>query len=262
VLAAVFLTTGVTVIKASEMIKDSWRKKIEVARAETDVRLAEFRLNSARAEAARLGRQVALGLAATDEGRQGDLFAREREIDVRRARANREEAEATGGPARDELYAPKAGGRDFVLERLKMDLEVADLRSESIALRAERLKRLEAVGLVSEAEGAALKREAAAQAERAKVIRGRIAQRERFLEGKADAMQVEVQGRLAEASARLKSAQAMVEAQQERLERLTRMSGLGLAPDSEVRTAQAGLEIEKAKMAQAALEIDILSKVK
>jgi len=115
VLMIVFLTTGVTVIKASEMIKDSWRKKIEIARAETDVRLAEFRLSSARAEAARLGRQVALGLVATEEGRQGDFFAREREIDLRRALANREEAEATGGPARDELYAPKAGGRDFVL---------------------------------------------------------------------------------------------------------------------------------------------------
>lgn len=261
-LAFGFLTTGVTVIKASEMIKDGWRKKIEVARAQTEIRLAESRLDSARTEAARLGRQVALGLAPTDDGRQWEIFAREREIDVRRARANREEAEITGGPARDELYAPRAGGRDFVLERLKMDLESSALRSESIAVRAERVQRLEAVGLVSKEEGAALKREAEAETGRAEEIRGRIALRERFLQGKADALQVEVQGRLAEVALRLKSAQARVESYQEKLARLTRMSDLGLVPVSEVRTAQAGLEIAKAELAQAVLERDILSQVK
>jgi outer membrane protein TolC len=143
-----------------------------------------------------------------------------------------------------------------------MDLESSALRRESIAVRAERVQRLEAVGLVSKEEGAALKREAEAEAGRAEEIRGRIALRERFLKGKADALQVEIQGRLAEVALRLKSAQARVESTQEKLERLTRMADLGLVPVSEVRTAQAGLEIAKAELAQAVLERDILSQVK
>ncbi len=42
------LMTGVAMIKATEYIKDSWRRKIEIARIETEVKLKEAHLESTR----------------------------------------------------------------------------------------------------------------------------------------------------------------------------------------------------------------------
>jgi hypothetical protein len=260
VLAAVFLTTGVTVIKASEMIKDSWRKKIEVARAETDARLAESRLAVVQAEAARLSRQAAVGMAGADEGRQASLQAAGAELAVRRSRVSLDEVRATGEPARDELYAPLVGGRDFVLERLKLNAAKSELEMESVSVRASRLKNLWSLGLVSETEMAGSRMETSVQAARIEEIRDRIELRQSFLERKATALEVEVRGRLADASSRLKAAQSKVEALQVNMERLTTQEALGLVSGTEVARLKSELESAQAEMRLAAVEKDALEK--
>ncbi len=262
VLTAVFLTTGVTVIKASEMIKDSWRKKIEVARAETDMRLAESRLAVVQAEAARLGRQVAVGMAGVDEGRQASLQAAAAELAVKRFRVSLDEVRATGEPVRDELYASLVGGRDFVLERLMLDAAKSKLEMESVSVRTARLKNLWSLGLVSETEMAGSRMETSVQTAKIEEIRGRIELRGSFLEGKASALEVEVRGRLADASSRLKAAQSKVEALQVKMERLTTQEALGLVSGTEVARLKSELESAQAEMKLAAVEKDVLEKAR
>jgi hypothetical protein len=262
VLAAAFLTTGVTVIKASEMIKDSWRKKIEIARAETDVRLAESRLAVVQAEAAQTGRQVKIGLAGIDEERVASLRAAAAELGVKKFRVDLDEVKATGESAWDELYAPKVDGRDFVLERLNLDLAKSELQMESLSVRAERLKNRWAVGLVSETEMAESRMATAVAAAKAEEIRGRIELRKIFLDGKAGAAEVEIRGRLAEASRSLKAAQSKVEALQVKMERLTTQEALGLVSATEVARLKSELESAQAEMKLAAIEKDALEKAR
>jgi hypothetical protein len=57
-LAAGVLLTGVAAIKAADFVHDAWRKKIEVARAETDVLLQQARLESGREMAERTRRNT------------------------------------------------------------------------------------------------------------------------------------------------------------------------------------------------------------
>ncbi|MCX6559199.1 MAG: hypothetical protein NTZ26_01670 [Candidatus Aminicenantes bacterium] len=262
VLAVAFLTTGVTVIKASEMIKDSWRKKIEIARAETDVRLAESRLAVLQAEAAQTGRQVKIGLVGIDEGKTTALQAAEAELGVKRSRVSLDEVKATGEPARDELFAPRAGGRDFVLERLQLDLEKTELGMKMVAVRADRLKNLWAVGMAAETEMADSRMATAVAAAKVEEIRGRIELRKSFLDGKAGAAEVEIRGRLAEASKSLKAAQSKVEALQVKMERLTTMEGLGLVSATEAARLKSELESAQAEMRLAAVEKDALEKAR
>ncbi|MDD8025426.1 MAG: hypothetical protein PHI34_02850 [Acidobacteriota bacterium] len=108
-LAVGFLTTGVTVIKASEMIKDSWRKKIEVARAGTDIRLAQARLEAVRSESARTKRLFLVGVVSNEENRLAELDAALSELNVTRAQVGLAEVEATGEASCGRLSAPTAG---------------------------------------------------------------------------------------------------------------------------------------------------------
>ena len=61
------LLTGVAVIKAAEYIKDSWRKKIEVARVETEVKLRKARLEFTREEASTAKTRFSTGLIQEEE---------------------------------------------------------------------------------------------------------------------------------------------------------------------------------------------------
>ena len=67
------LLTGVAVSKAADYFKDSWRKKIEIARAETEVTLKKARYDSTREIAASVEEQVTNGLSlfVTDFEHQG-----------------------------------------------------------------------------------------------------------------------------------------------------------------------------------------------
>ena len=197
-----------------------------------------------------------------DEGKTTALQAAEAELAVKRSRVSLDEVKATGEPVRDELFAPQAGGRDFVSERLQLDLEKAELGMKMVAVRADRLKNMWAVGLAPETEMAESRMATAVAAAKAEAIRGRIELRKSFLDGKADAAEVEIRGRLAEALKSLKAAQSKVEALQVKMERLTTMEGLGLVSATEVARLKSELESAQAEMRLAAVEKDALEKAR
>ena len=59
--------TGVAVTKAADYFKDSWRKKIEMARVENEVELKKVHLESIRKMASEMKARVANGMIREDE---------------------------------------------------------------------------------------------------------------------------------------------------------------------------------------------------
>ena len=66
-LAVGILMTGVAVTKAADYFKDSWRKKIEMARVENEVELKKVHLESIRKMASEMKARVANGMIREDE---------------------------------------------------------------------------------------------------------------------------------------------------------------------------------------------------
>jgi hypothetical protein len=93
--------SGVTAIKAAEYFKDSWRKKIEIARVETDVRLKEALRESTRQSAARLKHLFSLGLVEPGEDRVADFSVKNAGLAVDKSLLNRDEVGASGASPRD-----------------------------------------------------------------------------------------------------------------------------------------------------------------
>lgn len=253
---------GVAGIKAAELVQDSWRKKIEVARAETEVRLGEARLQSQQGQTAQAGQRLAVGLVP-----EGDLLIartmQERtELDLERARLNLDEVRRSGAAPRDELYAPLVGGRDFVTERLRLDLREAELGLRVLAARAKQFKERQQLGLIAPEQSRAAERDVAARKTRIDETGQTLDLRKRFLSGEISALQVEVAGRLAAAKARLATAQSKVDDLTERTARAGSLRDVGMASPAEADDLREALEAAEAEMTLAALEVEVLEKVK
>jgi len=262
VILAGIVLAGVAGIKAAELIQDSWRKKIEVARAETEVRLQEAWWASQKDRTAEIEKRFSVGLVP-----EGDLLVakttQERTaLDLERARLDLDEVRRSGAAPRDELYAPLVGGRDFVAERLRLDLREAELGLQVLAARAKQLEARRLAGLVPTEQSRSAERDVAARKTRLDGIEQRLDLRKRFLNGGISAVQVEIAGRLAAAKANLSTAQSKVEDMKERAARAGTLRDVGMISPAEADDLREALEAGEAEMKLAALEVDVLGKAK
>jgi hypothetical protein len=254
--------SGVTAIKAAEYFKDSWRKKIEIARVETDVRLKEVLRESARQSADRVARLYSLGLIETGEDRVAELSVKKAGLAVDRSLLNRDEVKASGTSPRDEIYAPKVGGRDFVGERLTIGKKEAELEMAAAEIRRRRTQDRAALGLISAEEMQALETEAAVQKAAILRIEKRLDLRKRFLAGDLTAQAAEIDDRLTGAEEDLSAAAAKVDVLRERMKRQESLMAVGMASVGETQALKTALDAALDAQKLALLEIDVLKKSK
>lgn len=261
VLAGIALV-GVAGIKAAEIIQDSWRKKIEVARAETDVRLEEARLASQQGRTAQAEDRFKLGLIPEEELLLATTFRDRAALDLERARLNLDEVERSGAKPCDELYAPLVGGRDFVAERLDLERRQTALGLQVFAARTRQFEARQKAGLIPPGEVRSAERDVAARKAQIEEIGQRLDLRKRFLSGGLSAVQVEVAGRLVAAKAGLAAAESKVDDLKERAARAVSQRDVGMISPAEADDLRQGLEAAEAEMKLAALEVEVLEKVK
>ena len=259
-LAAGVLLTGVAAIKAADYVHDAWRKKIEVARAETEVLLQQARLDSGREMAERTKALAAKGLVRQEEYQHLKIGQERAVLDLERSRLNLEEVKRSGGAPRDELYAPFVGGRDFVSERLALESRKVELDIELLAEQLKRLEDLHEKALVGAEEPEAVEKEIASRKARIDEIGQRLELRKRFLDAKISAREVEIADRLAVAEANLSAAQSRVDVLAAQMNRLQALQAEGIVSPTETVGMRYGLDSARAELKLAALEVEILKK--
>lgn len=259
-LAAGVLLLGVAATKAADLIKDSWRKKIEVARLETEVKIRRAFLEFKQLRAAQAEGKFAAGLIDEEEAQGSRLAASGAEFDLDRSLLDLEEAEASGAPPRDELFAPLVGGRDFVseIEKKALALELDSLRG-----RVERsLRPRVEMGLIPKSELEGHLALVAAREARIGELETRSGLRRGFLAGEISAEGLEIQTRLTEAERKLREARSTVAAMTAHLDDLQANVAAGLISKEEFRGAQMALEAAQAQESLALQEIEILKKIR
>jgi len=260
-LLAGVLTTGVAVIKAADYIKDSWRKGLEIARVGTEVQLKKAHLESTREMAARAEKLASIGVIREEESQALKLGVEKAALDLDRSLLNLDEVKASGVAPRDELYAPVLGGRDFVSERLKIQIQDVERDLELLGKRLDRVKQLVEVGTASEGDLDLIQAEIAARKAMIDETRKRIDLRKRYVEGEITAQEVELGNRMAVAEKNLHQAQSRVDSLMKQLERLQAQEALGMISPRETSQLRYALDAAQAELKLATLEVDVLKKV-
>ena len=256
------LLTSVAMIKAAEVIRDGWRKKIEVARVETDVELKRVHLASIQEISSQVKEQVANGVIHQEEFQAMTKAVAKAELDLKRAMLNLDEVNASGDIPRDELYAPLVRGRDFVSERLKLDAEEVDLDLHQMEGHMKRMKQLAEEGLVRDEERAAINAEVVSLQAALTKIKDKLDLRKKYIAGDMSAGQVEIAGRLTEAEKKRQGAQSRVDTVQAHMNRMKELESRGMINTIELKQMEYELSAAKAELKLAVLEIDVLKKVK
>jgi hypothetical protein len=262
-LAAGVLLMGVAATKAADLIKDSWRKKIEVARLETEVKLKNAFLDFKKEALARAETQVSMGLISEDEALVSKLGVERAASDLKRSLVDLEEVKASGETPRNELYAPAVGGRDFVSERLEIDKKTLEADLSLRRGRTERhLKEKVDLGLIPKSGWDDFQASLAVQEAGIGDIEKRLDLRRRLLTGEISAEEMEIQDRTAAAERELRQARSSVDSFQRRLELLRAKQAVGMISEAEIRGYQFALDAAQAELSLALQQIEILKKLK
>ena len=262
-LAAGILLMGVAATKAADVIKDSWRKKIEVARLETEVKIKRAFLELKKEKADEAEKRFSLGLVSEDEALTAKLGAERSASDLERSLLDLEEVKASGEAPRDELYAPLLGGRDFVGERLEVEKKVLKSDLDLRRARIERTLRMRVdLGVVPKSALDEFQASLAGQEAAIEDIEKRLTLRRRFLAGEISAGELEIQARMSAAEKELKEARSSIDMIRTRLEDLRAKEAAGLVTGEEVKGAQLGLDFAQAKADLALQQIEILKTIK
>jgi hypothetical protein len=261
-LVAGVLLMGVAAIKAADSIKGAWRKRIEIARLETDVKLKRAFLEFKKELASKAETPASLGVIGEDEYSSMKLGAERSALDLERSLLDLDEVRASGEAPRNELYAPDVDGRDFVSERLVIERKVLELDLGLRRARLERLKQRVDLGLyprdgLDEALASTAVQEAGTGD-----IEKRLDLRKRFLAGTMTAEEVEIEDRRTAAERDLRETQSTVDSLKRRLEAAQAKEAVGMISSTEVQQAQFGLSYAQAQLSLARLEMDVLSKIK
>jgi hypothetical protein len=219
-------------------VQDAQQRRALLQAAEAEVRLATVRLSLVEEEVERGLRQVEAGALGRESlvGLQASRRAAEARLET--ARLNVEEVTATSGPPRDDLAAPLVGQRDFVRERLALQIGVAEqellVTQQGLDLAARRRQ----AGAISELELHAANVEMERARLRTTVLASRIDLRERALRERLAPAEVE---RLAEAvdlQYRLEVARLMLRLAEQRLGTVSERHRVGISTRAELLRAE------------------------
>jgi hypothetical protein len=262
-LAAGVLLMGVAATKAADLIKDSWRKKIEVARLETEVKIKKAAMEFLQLRASQAEEKFSMGLIDEDGVHGSKLVAGRAAFGLEMSLLDLEETKASGEAPRNELYAPLVGSRDFVSERLEIEKKALEADIDLKRARIEQQLRARVdLGLIPKNALDLFQAARAVQEGRVGDIEKQLTLRRGFLSGKISAEEMEIQDRMTAAEKNLREARSTVDTMKAHLDKLRAKEAAGLISEEELRGTQMGLDAAQAQVSLALQEIEILKQIK
>lgn len=266
-MAAVVLTvgvfmTGVAMIKAAEYVQDSWRKKIEIARFETEVELKKVHLQSTQEMESDIKSKYTNGLIEEEQYLAVQHAAKRSELDLEKSLLNLDEVRISGIIPRNELYAPIIGGHDFVSERLQLEIKTIALDLEMLKYHLERIKQLADRDLVQWEELEMMQSEIASQEVKIEKIQSRLDLRKRYLAAEISAKEVEIHDRIAVAQRNLHLAKSKIDTLHTQMKRLKNLEAQGMVSSMQITQMQYAINAAQAELKLATLELEVLQRVR
>jgi hypothetical protein len=259
-LVGVSVAVGTTAGLASAQVRDAARRDSLLDAASAELTLTRLRLQLAQAAFADVMKKVKIGAASTEGMTLAEKDLRAMEARLLKAQLNMEEIRATSLAARDELNAPLVDGRDFVLERIQLDLRDAQQQLAAAERAYETVVSRVRVGMATEvAQG-----EAQLDVERARralaLLAERLNLRREFVQSATPAEQLVT--RLDATQVRLDAllAQKSMELARLRLKTLENQRLAGVAEELDVMRARLELKERELELSRLAAQLQRLTR--
>jgi hypothetical protein len=238
------LTVGVTAgLAPAQVRQDSARDSLLLA-ADADLRLAQLRLDLARAQHDKERQMIAVG--ALNSAAKTEMQVRDIQAEVARIQTDMAEIKATGQSPRNELNAPAVKGEDFVSRRVDLQLMAAEARLRAAEQEITEAGRRMNVGMITKVH----ELEARVDMMRARrdfaVLAEKRALRREFLEKQTPVDQLAQRLERAELQQDIGLAQTEVELAHQRLSALQKSLAAGAIGELEVM--RANLELRELEL--------------
>lgn len=256
ILLSLFVGIGAT--RTVDHINDAARTELLAAKAEVVRNMAENRYQAVLEHQKSVQKMVDEGLVEESEAQDMAFQSDKMALDVQRSQIDLEEIRETGNTPRNELSAPLVDGRDFVTERLELDI-----KSIKITIRHMKavMRRIEIrKDYIRDAEGEVAHYQRAIEAERGRIdeIDKKISLRRQYLRGDLSAEDVELYGLVDAARANMLAASDRVDKAKTQLHDIENRVEQGLVSASELTWARLSYESAKSELRLAEIDLNLV----
>jgi len=256
------LATGGVVGIAAGRVQDAQQRDRLVEAARSEESLARVRLDLARTEYQEAQRRLDTGTAGRESLLAAERQMRDMEASLARIRLDIEEIRATSAAPRNELQAPLVGQRDFVRERLRLELESSQHALTAAEQAVQQAHSRIEVGVAPQAALLQPESDLAQARARMQVARGTIDLRDRFVRGEVKAEALAASARRVALTSQQERAQAELELARRRVEELRRQFEIGQASELDLKRSEVELLEKQLELKRIQQEIEALGAAK
>jgi hypothetical protein len=251
---ALSVLCGAAGVKATGEVRDARTRDYFLRQADLRVELAAMQLRLLDERAHEVGVRFADGVVDEETLLTARHEVEMARLELRHLQLDREEIAARGREPLQSLSAPLVGGRDFVSERLAVEIARTEGVIRLIEDRTARRRALVERGLLRADEVRAESLDGIAARGQLEMIRSRLELRRRFLTGDLAAAEVERLAIIDDSRRELEILAPALDLARQRLARSAELREQGLIPADEVRHAELELmhlefEHRRARMA-------------
>ena len=223
---------------ASERVQDAKTRDQLIENAKSELALMQMRVEMARGEYQDARRRFEMGAADNDAVARAERQLRAMESALNRLKLNIEETERTSAPPRDELNAPLVSDRDFVRDRLKIELATAQ---QELAAAEEGVAKAKArfhAGLVPPAALLQADSHLALAKHHMQELRLRLELRQKYLQDQMNVEELTASMRRAQLSLDAELTKEQLEAAKRRLGDVRRQVEIGIATPLDLKRGE------------------------
>lgn len=261
VVVAALATGGLAGIAAGQVQDARQRDQLmEAARSEESV--ARLRLELAQANYDQARRQFEVGAAGRETVQDAEQQVQAMRMAVARIQLDMEEIRATSAPPRNNLDAPLVGQRDFVKDRLALQLQAAQQALAGAEQSVEQAAQRVNVGIAPRTAQLQAVAELAKTRARLEQLMATLDLRQRYLKGDIKADALAASARQTELKLQLARAQLEMNLARTRLEELSSQIAVGQASELDLKRSEVELLERQLEMKRIQQELDALNGVK
>jgi outer membrane protein TolC len=232
---------GAAAVSVPAQVEEAKQREALTAASRVEEQLAATRLDLARAALDEARRKFEVGVMPRTSLAAAEAEVQAMESSLARIRLNQEEIRATAAPPRDEITAPLVGSRDFVSDRLQLDLRAAQQRLSSLEAGAAEIERRFEVGTASPLAVLEAQTEVAHARGNLQVLSGRLGLRRDFLKQALAAADAERRLQRLELVQQADTARRLLDLAKKRVEQLRSRFEVGQAERLDVMRAEVEL---------------------
>lgn len=252
------LMLGAGAAVASAQVRDARDRAALLESIDVERRLAMLAMELRKSELALVRRRFEAGVVGRESLAQAETDLRAAELKLNRIQLNMDEVNATGAAPRDEISAPLAGRRDFVKERLHLDLVLAQQKLTMAEQAAAETERRVQVGAVDQMAALQARTELSRARGDLQLLVHTLQLREQFLAEKQQPAEVTHALHRLRVQAELQHVQLQHVLQRQRLELMRERQRVGAVTELDVLRAEVALAETAAQLAALQAQVQLL----